>query len=153
MRKVLIIEDEETLARNIQEYLEVDGFEAQVCGDGEAGLAAFEAFRPEVVLLDLRLPGLDGLAVLERLRGRDPGAKVIMMSAHCGAQVAAEARRAGACTFLAKPLALSELRRAIDQLVAPSTCTCEAASNARQEPSPTSKPIASTEAPSKEPLL
>lgn len=114
MRRVLIIEDEVTLARNIQDYLEVDGLEAQVCGDGETGLAAFEAYCPDIVLLDLRLPGLDGLAVLDRLLGRDPAARVIMMSAHGEAQAAA--CRAGARAFLAKPLALSDLRRAIDQL-------------------------------------
>lgn len=111
--KVLIIEDEETLGRNIKEYLEEDGFEAWVCGDGASGLEAFATLRPGVVLLDLRLPGIDGLEILERLRAQDPGARVIMMTAHGGAHVAAAARRAGACTFLAKPLVLSELRQAI----------------------------------------
>ncbi len=113
-RRVLLIEDEEVLGRNIKEYVEeVDGFEVRLCGDGETGVAELEAFRPSLVLLDLRLPGMDGLAVLERLRGRHPGLEVIMMTSHDGARDAAEARRAGARTFLAKPLVLSELRQAV----------------------------------------
>lgn len=113
--RVLIIEDEGSLGRNIKDYLEEDGFEAKVCGDGIGGLELFDAFQPVVVLLDLRLPGIDGLTVLERLRARDPGAKVIMMTAHGDSQTAIEARRAGALTFLAKPLVLSELRGAVVQ--------------------------------------
>ena len=112
---VLIIEDEASLARNIKDYLEEDGFEARICGDGESGLKLFETFRPDIVLLDLRLPGMDGLAVLRQLRGRSPEARVIMLTAHGSNGIAAEAIKAGAYEYVAKPVALSELRRIIDR--------------------------------------
>ncbi|MFL5334920.1 MAG: response regulator, partial [Geminicoccaceae bacterium] len=80
--RVLIIDDEVSLARNIKDYLEVDGFEAEVCWDGEAGLAAFDELPADVVVLDLTLPGMDGLVVLERLHERAPRTKVIIITAH-----------------------------------------------------------------------
>jgi DNA-binding response OmpR family regulator len=114
MGSILIIEDETSLARNIKDYLEDDGLEARICDSGEAGLAAFAARKPDLVLLDLRLPGMDGLAVLRTLRTQDPEATVIMMTAHGGDKVAVEALLAGAHTYLAKPVVLSELRRIVE---------------------------------------
>ena len=112
---VLIIEDEASLARNIKDYLEVDGFEARICGDGETGLTTFAEFRPDIVLLDLQLPGIDGLTVLRTLRQRYADARVIMLTAHGNVQIAVEAIKAGAYEYLAKPVVLSELRRVIDR--------------------------------------
>lgn len=112
---VLIIEDEASLARNIKDYLEEDGFEARIAGDGETGLKLFDSFRPDIVLLDLRLPGIDGLAVLKQLRARSPEARVIMLTAHGSVQIAVEAIKAGAYEYLAKPVVLSELRRVVDR--------------------------------------
>jgi DNA-binding NtrC family response regulator len=112
---ILIIEDEASLARNIKEYLEEDGFEARTAGDGESGLKLAESFRPDFVILDLQLPGMNGLAVLRRLQAREPGIKVIMLTAHGSVQTAVEAIKAGAYEYLAKPVVLSELRRVIDR--------------------------------------
>jgi DNA-binding NtrC family response regulator len=112
---ILIVEDEASLARNIKEYLEEDGFACRICGDGEAGLQAFDAFHPDLVLLDLRLPGMDGLAVLKQLRARDPEARVILLTAHGSVPTAVEAIKAGAYEYLAKPVILSELKRVVDR--------------------------------------
>ena len=70
---VLMIDDEVSLARNIKDYLEVDGLEARVCSDGETGIAAFAARAHRRRRARPTLPGIDGLAVLERLRGMDAG--------------------------------------------------------------------------------
>ena len=111
----LIVEDEASLARNIKDYLEVDGFDARVSPDGELALRLLVSFRPDVVILDMRLPGMDGLSVLRELRQRDGDARVIMLTAHGCVQTAVEAIKAGAYEYLAKPVVLSELRRVIDR--------------------------------------
>ena len=112
---VLILEDEASLARNIKAYLEEEGFEAKVAGDGETGLRLFESFGPDIVLLDLQLPGMSGLAALREMRARRPDVRVIMLTAHGSVQVAVEAIKAGAYEYLAKPVVLSELCRTIER--------------------------------------
>ena len=114
---VLIIEDEETLARNIMRYLERFGFEARVANDGAAGLAMFESFKPDVVLLDLRLPDMDGVEILKRIRAADEGIKVLMMTAHGSVLNAVEAMKAGARDYLTKPVVLSELKRVVERAI------------------------------------
>jgi len=106
-KRILIIDDEVSLARNIKDYLEADGFDARVCWDGEAGIAAFDEMPAEVVVLDLTLPGMDGFAVLERLRTRVAATRVIIITAYGNGKTAAAALHAGAYDYLAKPLALS----------------------------------------------
>ena len=113
----LIVEDEASLARNIKDYLAVEGFDARVCADAESALGALETFRPDVIVLDLRLPGMDGLALLHELHRRDAAARVIMLTAHASVQTAVEAMKAGAYEYLTKPIVLSELRRIIDRAV------------------------------------
>ena len=112
---VLILEDEASLARNIKAYLEEEGFEARTAGDGEAGLRLFDGFGPDIVLLDLHLPGMSGLSVLREMRARRPDVRVIMLTAHGSVQVAVEAIKAGAYEYLAKPVVLSELCRTIER--------------------------------------
>ena len=88
VQRVLIIDDEVALARNIKDYLEADGFEARACGDGETGIAAFDELPTDVVVLDLNLPGMDGLAVLELLREHDAPTRVIIITAYGNGQTA-----------------------------------------------------------------
>ena len=112
----LIIEDEQSLARNIRDYLEVEGFDARVCSDGESGLQLLDEFQPDLVVLDLKLPGMGGLDVLRQLKAR-AGNMVIMLTAHGSVQMAVEAVKLGAYEQLAKPVVLSELKRVIDRAV------------------------------------
>ena len=113
----LIIEDEPSLARNIRDYLEVDGFDARVCADGESGLQMLESFRPDVVVLDLKLPDMDGLEVLRRVRAKAGDAKVVMLTGHSSVQTAVEAIKLGAYEYLSKPVVLSELKRIVDRAI------------------------------------
>ena len=73
---ILIIEDETTLARNIKRYLEKQGYEVRLAETGEAGLLALADFHPDLVLLDVNLPGIDGLETLGRIRAVDAAVKV-----------------------------------------------------------------------------
>jgi DNA-binding NtrC family response regulator len=106
---VLVVEDEATLARNIKTYLQRNGYDAETAGSAEEGLAAFDRFKPDAVVLDLRLPGMDGLAALARLRASDPSLVVIMLTGHGSVETAVEAMKAGAYDFLTKPVSLSKL--------------------------------------------
>ncbi|HEX9183264.1 MAG TPA: sigma-54 dependent transcriptional regulator [Burkholderiales bacterium] len=108
-RAVLIVEDEAILARNIATYLGRSGYEAQTAGSAEEGLAMLDSFKPDVVLLDLRLPGMDGLAALARFRAADAKLIVILLTGHGTVETAVEAIKAGAYDFLSKPVALSKL--------------------------------------------
>jgi DNA-binding NtrC family response regulator len=108
-RAVLIVEDETTLASNIKAYLQRSGYEAEIAASAEEGLGLLDSFKPDAVLLDLRLPGMDGLAALGRFRAVDPSLTVILATGHGTVETAVEAMKAGAYDFLTKPVSLSKL--------------------------------------------
>ena len=88
---------------------------AAVASSGEEGLAKLDAFHPDVVLLDYHLPGMNGLEVLARMRERDRGIKVIMLTGHASVRMAVDAMKAGAYDYLNKPVVLSELKLLLDK--------------------------------------
>ena len=112
---VLIIEDEATLAKNIKAYLVREGYEAAVAATAEEGLSTLDAFQPDVVLLDYHLPGMNGLEALARLRERDGGIRVVMLTGHASVRMAVDAMKAGAYDYLNKPLVLSELKLLLER--------------------------------------
>ena len=114
---ILIVDDELTLAKNIATYLERAGYDAAVASSGEEGLRQLESFRPEVVLLDYALPGMNGIEVLHRIKAFDPALPVLMMTGHGSETVAVEAMKAGAGDYLIKPLVLSELRLRLERML------------------------------------
>ena len=116
-KSVLIIDDEQTLADRIRVYLSRHGFEIQTAESGETGLIALESFRPDVVLLDYQMNGMDGLEVLQTIYDRDPTIKVIMMTGHGSLQLAVDAMKAHAYDYLSKPLVLAELKLLLDKAI------------------------------------
>lgn len=117
-RAVLIIDDESTLARNLATFLERLGWTTRVAGSAEEGLAEYSEFRPDIVLLDHNLPGRSGLEALVQLREMDPQARVVLMTGHGSIDLAVSAMKQGAADYLAKPLALSELKLLLERLSA-----------------------------------
>jgi DNA-binding NtrC family response regulator len=115
---VLIVEDEEILAEAIALYLERHAYTTVVAASGEEGLRRVEEQSPEVALIDLRLPGIDGLEVLRRMRELSPGTELVMMTAHGGVPTAVEAMKQGAFDYLSKPVDLDELRVVVDKALA-----------------------------------
>ncbi|MBT9487616.1 MAG: sigma-54-dependent Fis family transcriptional regulator [Rubrivivax sp.] len=115
---VLIVEDEAVLAKNICTYLERHGFSVAVAGSAEEGLAQLASFRPDAVVLDFNLPGMDGLQMLARLRQHDPALAVIMVTGQGSVEVAVEAMKAGALDFLTKPVPLAKLRLLLERAAA-----------------------------------
>ena len=116
MSAVLIIDDEERLARNIASYLARDGHDVRTAASAEEGLALVPSFRPDLMLIDLHLPVMSGLAALPRLRELEPDARIVMITAHGNVQSAVEALKAGAYDYLTKPLVLADLKRLIEKI-------------------------------------
>lgn len=110
---ILLIDDDVTLLRSLGSYFEKKGWEVYRELTGEAGLATHARALPEVVLCDLHLPGIDGLEVLERLRGEDVA--VIMLTGDDHLPTAVQAMRAGAENFLVKPVDLDHLGAAAER--------------------------------------
>ena len=108
MARILIIDDEPAIRTTLSGILEDEGHKATACESGEEGIAQFARDEFDLVLLDLWLPGIDGLAVLERLRtgGAPP---VIVISGHGSVDSAVRATRLGAYDFLEKPLSLERV--------------------------------------------
>jgi two-component system, NtrC family, response regulator AtoC len=116
-RTVLLVEDEKIFAKNVQAFLIREGMEVKVVGDATEAMAAFDAFRPSVVLLDYNLPGANGLSVLNAMMTKDRSVPVVMLTGHGSVEVAVQAMKAGAVDYLSKPMALTELKLVIDRLV------------------------------------
>lgn len=114
-RAILVIEDEAILGKNIRIYLERAGYDVRVTGSAEEGLALLDVFKPDAVILDFNLPGINGLEALARVRGFDAGLPVVMITGHGSVELAVEAMKAGASDFLTKPVALGKLKLLIDK--------------------------------------
>jgi two-component system, NtrC family, response regulator AtoC len=112
---VLIVDDERTLARAIKAFLTESGYEAEVAVDAEQALRLLETMRPDVVFSDVRLPGMDGIELLRRIREFDAAIPVIIMTAHGTIEGAVEAVKLGAFDYLKKPVDLEELRLLADR--------------------------------------
>lgn len=109
MSKILIVEDEPQLARFIQLELEHEEYETTVSGDGREGLTLAESGEYDLVLLDIMLPGLNGLEVLRRLRKSEIDTPVIMLTARDSVMDKVSGLDMGANDYITKPFAIEEL--------------------------------------------
>ena len=100
---VLVIDDEKDIRLSLKRVLEYEGYTFSEAGSGRAGLEAARDTGVDVVLLDIKMPGMDGIEVLRHLVEQDPGLPVIMISGHGSIATAVEATRIGAFDFLEKP--------------------------------------------------
>ncbi len=102
--RILVVDDEPAVRDALRQVLEYEGMTIRLAGSGGEGLTLFEEFHPHVVLLDVKMAGLDGLEVLSRLKLVDPDAIVVMISGHGTIATAVQATQRGAFDFLEKPL-------------------------------------------------
>src|SRR4030095_6771098 len=113
-QRILIIDDEEHIRRVIRITLEAAGYVVGEAGDGNEGLRVFgDGSAWDAVILDQRMPGIDGLEVLRRMKERTRGAKVIMATAYASIEIAVDAMKLGASDFVRKPMTPEMLRNAV----------------------------------------
>jgi DNA-binding response OmpR family regulator len=125
--KILVIDDDPVICAMVKDVLELEGFEVSLAGDGYAGLRAIDADRPDCVVLDVMMPGLDGHGVLTRIRSN--GGRhlpVVMLTAAADDNEAWRAWTEGVDYFLSKPFEPEELLRFLDFLFEGGTATLPA---------------------------
>jgi two-component system response regulator (stage 0 sporulation protein F) len=113
MGRILVVDDEKPVLDVLSEYLQSQGYTIHSASGGIEALAAAERERPDLVLLDLRMPGLDGLEVLRRLRQAGPRPLVIMVTANEDLALARETLKSGAFDYVAKPFDFQYLDRVV----------------------------------------
>jgi DNA-binding response OmpR family regulator len=113
-QRILIIDDEENIRRVTRLTLQAAGYEVGEASDGEIGLALFgDGSSWDAVLLDQRMPGIDGLETLRRIKERDSTARVIMSTAYASIELAVDAMKLGATDFVRKPMTPEILRNSL----------------------------------------
>ncbi len=116
--RILIAEDEDILRTNIQEFLGADGYAVEAVGTGDAALERVLSQDYALVLADIHMPGLDGIALLERIVRERPDTFVMIMTAYASVETAIEALRLGAYDYFVKPIIFDDLLRKIENLFA-----------------------------------
>ena len=108
-KKVLVIDDESNILDSIKMVLEYEKYKVKTAGTGLDGIEIFKEFKPQIVLLDVKMPGYNGIDVLRTLKELEKSVEVIMISGHSGIEEAVEASKLGAFDFLEKPVAREKL--------------------------------------------
>src|SRR5450432_3209557 len=109
MRRILVVDDEENIRLVLRTLLKKHGFDVEVADSGEAALALLDAFDPNVILTDVRMPKMGGMDLLATLKAKQYPATVIVMSAFGNVDLALEAMKAGAYDYVSKPFKPDEI--------------------------------------------
>ena len=107
--KILLVDDEHEFITTLAERLELRGINARVVFDGESALEAVAAEEPHVMVLDVLMPGIKGLEVLERIKRTNPGVQVLLLTGHGSTRDGIEGMRLGAFDYMMKPLNIDTL--------------------------------------------
>jgi len=107
--RILLVDDEEEFVTTLCERLRIRGFDTEVALNGEEAIALVERRIPDVIVLDLKMPGIDGLTVLGRLQSHHPEVRVIILTGHGSEKDKDCALRQGACGYLQKPVDIDAL--------------------------------------------
>ena len=117
MANVLIVDDDPKLLNMLRRTLMYEGFHVSTAGDGNAAMAEAQSHRPDVIVLDWLMPGLDGIGVIKRLRAADDKTLVLMLTARDAVENRVEGLESGADDYLVKPFAPAELLARIHALL------------------------------------
>jgi DNA-binding NtrC family response regulator len=123
---ILIIEDDESMREGLRDWLTDGGYKVETAKDGEGGLKIISDHDVALVLLDLRLPGKDGISVLREAKTIRPQLKVIIITAYPSSQTKAEALKEGAVEYLPKPFDMNDLEKLIRGTLLPGAANGEA---------------------------
>ena len=110
--RVLVVDDEEVVRLGYRRVLSADGFRVMAAGDGREALDLMGGDRFDVVLMDMRMPGMDGIELLRAIKDQWPESEVVVVTGYPSIETAKEAVKLGAYDYLAKPLVPEEVLRA-----------------------------------------
>jgi len=116
-RHILIIEDEEHIAEGLKLNLALQGYDVTIAGDGISGLQKWKSGKPDLIILDIMLPGIDGLSVLQNIRLEDERLPILILSAKGTPDDRVKGLACGVDDYLAKPFNLEELLLRVDRLL------------------------------------
>ena len=114
---VLVVDDEKNIRVTLRESLKSLGFDVDTAINGEEALELAARRTYELILLDLKMPGMDGMEVFRQLRERSPSTAVVLVTAHGSVEAAVEAMKLGAVDFLQKPFAPQEIRDVVTHVL------------------------------------
>ncbi len=114
VKQILVVDDEERIRQSLNGILKDEGYEVQEAKDGTQALKQVESDPPDLVLLDIWMPGMDGMQILERIKAQIPNLPVIMISGHGNIELAVKAVKLGAYDFIEKPLSLEKVLLAVN---------------------------------------
>src|SRR5215831_9396944 len=113
--RILVVDDEANARAALSEILRDEGYATETAADGFKALGKLEDFIPDVILTDLKMPGLDGIAFMEKARSASPGAVFVVMTAFGSISSAVEAVKKGADNYLTKPLDYEVLTAVVER--------------------------------------
>ena len=105
-KKIMVVDDEDSIRQSLSDVLKDEGFKVISARDGQEALKLLDSTQPDLVLLDIWMPGMDGTEVLKRIKTARPGLQVIMISGHGNIEAAVKAIKLGAYDYIEKPLSL-----------------------------------------------
>lgn len=117
MRKLLVVDDEHDICDFVKNFFQDRGFQVFTADNGDEALKVAKAEKPNVILLDIKMEGMDGIAVLKHLKTIDKAFNVIMVTALEDQDKMNEAARLGACGYITKPLQLDNLESAVEKCI------------------------------------
>ena len=118
MKKLLVVDDELEICDFLKGFFEDREFDVETANSGAKALEVVEKYRPQVVLLDIHMPGMDGMSVLRKIKEKYPATKVIMVTALETQEKIEEAMRLGADNYITKPLSLEYLEKEVQEKIA-----------------------------------
>lgn len=111
--KILIVDDQYGIRILLHEVLSLDGYETLMAEDGKEALRLFEQHQPDLIILDMKMPGLNGLDILRAIRKRSSDVQVFMMTAYGELDMIKEATRLGVTQYFTKPFDIEQLRQSV----------------------------------------
>jgi len=115
--RILVIDDEDNFSRLLSDFLRPQGYEVEIASDGLEGIRQATRGHFDLITLDIKMPGVNGVEALRSMQMLEQPAKVVIISGYLTAEIAADCRQAGAAAVLSKPVELKHLKELITELL------------------------------------